>query len=1200
MSDNPSDLFGSISIDNDHQKKAPPKKKTAPSRTPGKKAVPPKKAVRNRQKKTTGITIRLLCLTLLFTGIYCLCGYLLVPYLIMNRLPDYLADTMLVDVSIAKPAFNPFTFKLSVPSTMVYTNEPGRLPEELLSTASIDMDLDLLPLLRGDLVCSNMNINQLHMKIVRREDKRYNISYLINTRNKENHSEIIDFAELPFLFSLNNIRITDSQIIFDDKKNGKTHLFEDIELALPTLSNFQYQTDNYIQPQFSAVINGSQITLIGETTIAGNDKNEHQTRLSCDLDNIDIPLYFDYLPVSTPVKATKGKANGKLQISFLPGKNKGNKLEIQFTVATTDLTVESKDGRIALDIPSAKFDGSYEPFNKALRIQNILMREPTITDAGSLASTTLSTLAPIIIRPQPEDPLHQFFPSITAKLLIADGGSVIIKKPNQKKPLRIYHSLQLSVRNFSNDTRLPDDQDSTFRLSGEHLTSSASFTWQGQFDKQNRPSGNLQINNMPAAIVAPFLAEKTKDIKGEADLNGLLSINPSRQKKHPFAYELKSAKLTIKDLHLSDQGNEWIHVPHFRCEPVSVINGVSDLGNVYMKNSFATVYRDKVPYLLKSFGVGSGKHIVHGLDYSGTIQIRQSPEKPPLIKFDTVVLQANRLEQKQIKEENFVFSAQVVGGNEIKIKGTLLTAPFKTRSQVAFSKLTPQQVFSWFSNTPILTDSQAVISGKGIFRYPQKEFNGEIEAEDIVIGDTQNPVFRAASARFDTFFWSENSDKLSVEYLLVDQPEFSWTRRGTTTNPINPISVFFRHVFLPEPDTNGHDTDSSLARFSLAINRIDFSNGSISYQDNRLTPPLALGITDVNGSLNTVSYPIVKDDSRFKLNGSIEGSPFTMTGTGKLLQDPPEAEFTFNAPKLPLSLFSQQLSNKTGKIDMSSGSAKVQTFFVHNSTKQTLDATTAITGLTPPSPEAPSALALSMLSNSSGDIVVSSQTATTKEGKPLLTDLLRHFSTSLVKISINPMLIAVEQFGDLVAEQTISFQPGSSDITGQGSERLNRFGEFLASYPFVRLRLTGLVDETTDKRALYEKGIAEEKKRVDEENLKRRKAWQQKNEEEQKKRASLQSQTNGQINETDLPLTEIEPFTPIRPARITVTAKTLTELAKEREQNVYDYFTITLGQSDKRIVIDKKRGAIVRKNGDGNRVEIKLEPLPVQTVSREN
>ena len=1129
--------------------------------------------------------------TVILVALYSAAGIFLVPYLIRSTLPEYLAEKLQVIVTISEARFNPFTFKLSVTGLIAETNEPGEPPAQLLSTGNINIDFDLLSLLRGDLVCSNMDIDRFNIKLTRHTDKRYNISYLLQGKGVRNHSEIMDFAELPFLFSLNNIKVTNSQIIFDDKSTGKIHHIENMEIALPAISNFQYQTDNYIHPQFSAVINGSPIKLSGEATIGSSTDDGRQTLLSCDLDDIDIPLYFDYLPVALPVDVIKGKANGTLQISFSPEQKIGSKLKIKFNVSTTDLGIESRNSKLSISVPNAKLEGSLEPFNQTLTIQNILLREPTLTSEGVITRETLANLAPLTKRPDKDDPLYQVIPSISIKLLIADGGSVIIRKPKQKKPLRIWHSIQLSIKNFSNITKTEQQDDSTFRLNGEHLASSAFFTWQGQFNKDNRPSGSLQLSNMPASIVAPFLAKKAKDIKGTADLTGLLSITLSEIIDKPFDYSLKSTKLTIKDLHLSSDGVEWINVPNFRCEPVSIIKNVTDLGNVYMQNSFVTIYKDKLPYLLKSLTTRPSQHIIHGIDFSGTIQIKEKKTKNPLVKLRSVVLQANRLEQKKVSEENFVFSASLTGGGDIKTKGILHTSPLQISSQLSFSKLSPRQVFLWFTDSVTLKDSQAILSAKGTYRYPQKEFNGFLEADELIIGHVKNPVFRSSKVRFDNFFWSHNEQKLSIKYLLVDQPEFSWNRTKDATNLIAPVSVFLRHIFLPEPDNSSSDPDKSLARFTFNIDQIDLSDGAISYQDLRTSPPLALGLTGINGRFAKLQYPIAKTKTDFELTGNVEGYAFSLEGDGMLMQYPPSARVAFTSQQIPMSIFSKQLENQAKDFDLSKSRVNINSSFNIEDRLCKQDTTLTFNNITPVKQETPASTALALMTDTSGNLIIQLPSKTNECTKPVITDALSNINRSTIKASINPMLIAGDAFSDLVTQQFISFRPGTAEITGEGIERLNRFGEFLAHYPLTKLTIKGYADTSIDTPALYEKLSGMEQERIDQENNKRRAEWQKLKDAEDELSRGKPAPASTQIQETDLPITQIEPFVPLAPKTIKVTNSKLNDLAAKREQIVLNFFTDQLSLKENRIEKSHSKRNVIQKDGNHARVLIQVSDL---------
>ena len=178
MSDNSSDLFGSISIADGQKPAKPPEKKAA---APKKQKKEPKT---QKQRSTSGI-LKFFFLLFAGIGIYAGIGFILVPYLVKNILPDYLGEHLHVKVSISDARFSPFDFQLTLSGISVETNEDGEPQSRFLSVAEATIDLDFLSLLRGDLVCSTMEVNRLNARIDRDRNKRYNISYLLQQQKQE-------------------------------------------------------------------------------------------------------------------------------------------------------------------------------------------------------------------------------------------------------------------------------------------------------------------------------------------------------------------------------------------------------------------------------------------------------------------------------------------------------------------------------------------------------------------------------------------------------------------------------------------------------------------------------------------------------------------------------------------------------------------------------------------------------------------------------------------------------------------------------------------------------------------------------------------------------------------------------------------------------------------------------------------------------
>jgi len=94
--------------------------------------------------------------------------------------------------------------------------------------------------------------------------------------------------------SLNNIRIFDGSIDSDDAPKKTHHAVRGSGPASRSVE-LQVYVEQYVQPSFSAVVNGKRISLKGKTKpfrrVAGNHlRRDH-------LGPSDIPYYLEYVPV---------------------------------------------------------------------------------------------------------------------------------------------------------------------------------------------------------------------------------------------------------------------------------------------------------------------------------------------------------------------------------------------------------------------------------------------------------------------------------------------------------------------------------------------------------------------------------------------------------------------------------------------------------------------------------------------------------------------------------------------------------------------------------------------------------------------------------------------------------------------------------------------------------------------------------------
>lgn len=72
-------------------------------------------------------------------------------------------------------------------------------------------------------------------------------------------------------FSLNNIQISGGLVEFDDHPVDERHVVSDLSLSLPFVSSMAYAVQSFVEPAFSAHINGAPIHRVKDVPVGGTD-----------------------------------------------------------------------------------------------------------------------------------------------------------------------------------------------------------------------------------------------------------------------------------------------------------------------------------------------------------------------------------------------------------------------------------------------------------------------------------------------------------------------------------------------------------------------------------------------------------------------------------------------------------------------------------------------------------------------------------------------------------------------------------------------------------------------------------------------------------------------------------------------------------------------------------------------------------------
>ncbi len=1139
-----SDRFGTIPIKVARPSSPPP---VEPDKTVNHRPIPPEK--QGSRKK-----LFLFLLPVFLVVSYFLTGLYLAPLLIREYLPQYVNRATGLELTIDTIQINPLNFQLTM--TGIRADIPdSAAPRPLLQNSSLFIDLDLISLLRKSFVCDKLTIQGLEISLIRYPDNRYNIPALSRLSSAQNQGEIINFATLPFLFSLNNIAISDGRILFDDRVTESSHTVEELQLAIPTLSNFSFQSANYIQPHFSAIINGSKMQLSGKAVQLA-DNQGFQTRLSCSILGLDLAPYFSYLPATFPMTLSQGVADTTLEITFSPDSKEEHPLSIDIRMTAADLKMKGKYNDIQLDIPSLEMEAMLAPLSKRLHIKSIITQKMGLSASRKTATDSLNKF--FLLSQNNSETKAEL---IIDQLLADQSRVTLYGKEEGNRSRSSWKSLQLSIKDFSTI-----HHSATIRLSAQQAEGGGDFSWQGQFTESGTIQGKLLLNTFPAADLMHLLSSAPEDsVQGTARLSGDLSFSTQQQKT--VHHTLDNAMLQIQNLKLTRGESTWLEAESVRFTRLSRKNDRCNLGNIFLKKSILNLNIQKLPPLFSHLFTDQQRPQIQEIDFRGDILIGADQNQKPPLHLSDVHWQVNNLDQPEAAD-NLTVTAQLPSEGSINAKGTLRLGPVQAQTDISFSNIDSSLLSPFFPQWPLLQGSRATLHGEGSFRFPKASFQGFLKLTDTMLqNDAEQPLLSWDLAEFSKLTCRFSPFSLQSETLLLDAPYVHW--QHSSISPLQQFQKAARALFT--------DQSEEEMLFPVAIKKVSLQNGTMTILDQRLSPPWQTTVSTIEGRINNFN---TNDDglSSFTLTGIMEDSPLNLAGTTALFRTPPEARVRLKLTGFPLAAFQKQLA--ATPIDPEAATIYLQMDMVQEQSHVGGTSEMIIHNLTARG-ESDTTLALALLKNTEGSFPLT--VSMDDSNQSLFHKTLNSFQTRLIKASYAPLLL-VPDFADLQGRELIFFHPGTSTISAAGKEDLIRYAELLTRHPGLGLLVTGMTDGKTDREVLQETLEKKEQQRTDEINRKREAEYRN------KQQHPPIAETGTTLQEENIAAEELEKYVALLPEAVHVSDEELLDLARERSLIVYDFCIHTLNLAPLRLTLADQGEISSSSPANGVRIDINTIP----------
>jgi len=291
------------------------------------------------------------------------------PPLLKSYLTDSLSQSLGRKVSVGAVHVNPFMLSIAIDDFSLAERD-GKTPFVAFKQAYVNAQL--ASVIFAGPVLNEIRLTEPYVNLVHIANNTYNFQDIIDRLSKTT-AEPRKKTSSPLRFSLNNIRIINGRIKFDDQPKGRRHEINDLNVAIPFLSNLFYRVNDYVDPAFSALVNGAPLKLTGKSKPFEADR---ESSLDLKLERLVLGEYLTYVPKKLHFTLPGGTLDADIKIAFVEPKGKAPSLRLTGSAALHDLALNE-----AKDVPTVRLKSlnvaleSIEPLVKRFTVGRITAGE---------------------------------------------------------------------------------------------------------------------------------------------------------------------------------------------------------------------------------------------------------------------------------------------------------------------------------------------------------------------------------------------------------------------------------------------------------------------------------------------------------------------------------------------------------------------------------------------------------------------------------------------------------------------------------------------------------------------------------------------------------------------------------------------------------------------------------------------------------
>ncbi|SFU62146.1 DUF748 domain-containing protein [Nitrosospira multiformis] len=340
-----------------------------------------------------------------FAGIiilFGLLGYFWLPGYAKAKLEAVLSNVLHRPVTVQSIDIQPYTLELTVRGFRIGEKETSAdADKNLFSFDELYLDLSIASIAHRAPVISSVSLKGPTVRLVREGQQQFNITDLIEDFMKRPKEEEEEHGKS--MFSVRNIVIEDGRFEFVDHVKKSQQDVSDIQIGVPFIANFESAEETWVEPRFSARVNGAPFNLTGKLRPFTTNR---EATLEIRLSDVDLTRIDEYSPIPVDIHLLSGYFDSELLLTFTQVDGQSPALVLTGNAALKKLKVENH----SVEAPYAATLGE---FNVQLTEINLNAVKP---------SRVAVVLTEIAVSPEGSTEPTLNLPKLTLDEIVVDTG----------------------------------------------------------------------------------------------------------------------------------------------------------------------------------------------------------------------------------------------------------------------------------------------------------------------------------------------------------------------------------------------------------------------------------------------------------------------------------------------------------------------------------------------------------------------------------------------------------------------------------------------------------------------------------------------------------------------------------------------------------------------------------------------------------